>query len=217
MSRNPSWRKYLPRSFERGRIDRIGAQRRDAADMIARLLRGRQAATNQQLNAALSHALASLLPEALDRIVDAIDNSNRRYPGETRFSIMGALLDLPNDGTKTKEFRLITMAIERCLIRVQSDPAGVAWMAGDLIGDFWPHPFALELLTRVLHSGKARATGRNGAIHGLHMLVLRGDAKTRRTALRELREVHEQSRDRSTIAAAANALALIERAEKQAE
>jgi len=141
---------------------------------------------------ALVKTLVALLPESA-RTLRAWIRSTTPEAAEVRFTIFCYLEHLPRMENGRDFSRDVPSLVGEFLLKVQSDTARAAWMAGDLLGEHWSLPSALPVLLTVATEGRF-AAGRKSAIHGLCHAMERASESDRQRIRETLRAIGRKDR-----------------------
>lgn len=179
-----------PVSELRAHIARRGdLVRRQLLAGIDRARRDDSTLVNEPSRILMARCLAALIPDSLEAIATALRTDHLTESiAELQFSIFVALSDIPVFITDTPTLEDLTHLLKEYLLRIDSDMAQAAWMAGDLLGDHWPLHMALPVLRDAVRRA-TNAAGREGAVHGLsHALgrVSKSDQWSVMTLLQEV-------------------------------
>lgn len=132
--------------------------------------------------------ILALTPESATNIRNWIVEEARSYTYEVHFTLFCFLDRILNSPDTSKFIVEVGELLEEYLLRVKSESAHAAWMAGDLLGDHWPLNVSLPILTRAATRARFVA-GRLGAIHGLAHALKRLPQARKRPVTALLKEV----------------------------
>lgn len=121
---------------------------------------------DESVRVASAKLLVCQIPQSLDLICKCLEARGDRLDFELHFSLF-CFLDWVNRFRHSERTRKVILAlVAKYLDTIDRSTAKSAWMAGDLLGDHWPLPSCVPVLTRAARMARF-AEGRLGALHGL--------------------------------------------------
>jgi hypothetical protein len=124
---------------------------------------------NEPTRVACSKVLVALVPDSINAIKYWINRSTGKQIREIHFSLFCFLDDIPDLPGGKAFAEEIPAIIEDYLLKINTETAYAAFMAGDLLGDHWEPDVALPILMKVAKEAKYWV-GRENAIGGLEHL-----------------------------------------------
>ena len=139
--------------------------------------------------------LVALLPMSADVIRSWVCTMEGDYVNEVHFTLFCFLDQVPALADAEEFAAEVPSMIEEYLLRIKTESAHAAWMAGDLMGDHWKTSESLPVLVRAAKEARYVA-GRKGALHGIARALENAQDSERDRVARLIQTIANEDRSR---------------------